>query len=181
MLTDALSFALSGWRLSIAFLLPAAILSEALHLSPVLTFSAAALALVPLASLLGDATEEVAAHVGTAAGGLLNATLSNITELVISLVALWYGHIQVVKPSITGSIIGNRGTGGLRWGSRPRKSPLQQRRRRCQYADVVCRCGGARHAGALSALCLPVARTRRTEHRAPQHLYRHGTPHRLWR
>jgi len=107
MLTDALSFALSGWRLSIAFLLPAAILSEALHLSPVLTFSAAALALVPLASLLGDATEEVAAHVGTAAGGLLNATLSNITELVISLVALWNGHIQVVKASITGSIIGN--------------------------------------------------------------------------
>jgi Ca2+:H+ antiporter len=107
MLTDALRFALFGWRLSIAFLFPAAILSEALHLSPVLTFSLAALALVPLASLLGDATEQVAAHVGSAAGGLLNATLGNSTELVIGFVALWNGHIQVVKASITGSIIGN--------------------------------------------------------------------------
>ena len=107
MLTDALRFALLGWRLSIAFLFPAAIILEALHLSPVLTFSVAALALVPLASLLGDATEQVAAHVGSTAGGLLNATLSNVTELVIGFVALWNGHIQVVKASITGSIIGN--------------------------------------------------------------------------
>jgi len=107
MLTDGFRFALFGWRLSIAFLLPAAICSQAFHLSPVLTFSAAALALVPLASLLGDATEQLAAHLGAAAGGLLNATLSNITELVIGLVALWNGHTQVVKASITGSIIGN--------------------------------------------------------------------------
>jgi Ca2+:H+ antiporter len=107
MLADALRFALSGWRLSVAFLLPAAIFSEVLHLSPLLAFSAAALALVPLASLLGDATEQLTAHVGTAAGGLLNATLGNIAELVIGFVALWSGHSQVVKASITGSIIGN--------------------------------------------------------------------------
>jgi Ca2+:H+ antiporter len=107
MLTDALRFALSGWRLSIVFLVPAVIFSEALHLSPVFTFSLAALALVPLASLIGDATEQLAAHTGAAVGGLLNATLSNITELVIGFVALWNGHILVVKASITGSIIGN--------------------------------------------------------------------------
>jgi Ca2+:H+ antiporter len=107
MLTDTLRLGFFGWRLSIALLFPAAIVSEALRLSPVLTFSLAALALVPLASLLGDATEQVAAHVGSAAGGLLNATLSNITELVIGFVALWDGHTQVVKASITGSIIGN--------------------------------------------------------------------------
>jgi len=104
---DALRFALFGWRLSIAFLLPAVIFSQALHLSPVLTFSAAALALIPLASLLGDATEQLAAHAGAAAGGLLNATLSNIAEVVIGFVALWNGHLQVVRASITGSIIGN--------------------------------------------------------------------------
>ena len=106
MLTDALRFALFGWRLSIVILLPAAILAEALHF-PLLTFGLAALALVPLASLLGDATEQVAAHSGIAAGGLLNATLSNITELIIGFLALWNGHTEVVKASITGSIIGN--------------------------------------------------------------------------
>ncbi|HME00341.1 MAG TPA: calcium/proton exchanger [Terriglobia bacterium] len=105
-LTQALHFALSGWRFSIVFLFPAAILLRALHFAPVLIFSAAALALVPLASLLGDATEQLAAHVGTAAGGLLNATLGNTTELVIGVVGLWGGHLEVVKASIAGSIVG---------------------------------------------------------------------------
>jgi len=105
-LTQALHFALSRWRLSIAFLVPAAILSRVLHLAPVLIFSAAALALVPLASLLGDATEQLAAHAGVAAGGLLNATMGNTTELVIGVVALWGGHVEVVKASIAGSIVG---------------------------------------------------------------------------
>jgi len=106
-LAQALHFALSGWRFSIVILLPAAILSRALHFAPVVIFSAAALALVPLASVLGEATEQLAAHVGAAAGGLLNATLGNTTELVIGVVALWGGHVQVVKASIAGSIIGN--------------------------------------------------------------------------
>ncbi len=105
-LTQALHFALSGWRFSIVFLFPVAILLRALHFAPVLIFSAAALTLVPLASLLGDATEQLAAHVGAAAGGLLNATLGNTTELVIGVVGLWGGHVQVVKASIAGSIVG---------------------------------------------------------------------------
>jgi len=105
-LTQALHFALSGWRFSMVFLLPVAVLSRTLHLAPVFVFSAAALALVPLASLLGDATEQLAAHVGAAAGGLLNATLGNTTELVIGVVALWGGQVEVVKASIAGSIVG---------------------------------------------------------------------------
>jgi Ca2+:H+ antiporter len=104
--TQALRFALSGWRTSIVILLPAAILSRALHFAPVLIFSCAALALVPLASLLGDATEQLAAHIGATAGGLLNATLGNTTELVIGVAALWGGHVEVVKASIAGSIVG---------------------------------------------------------------------------
>ena len=59
MLSAALRFSLFGWRLSIVFLLPAALLSQALRLSPLLTFGMAALALILLASLLGDATEQV--------------------------------------------------------------------------------------------------------------------------
>jgi Ca2+:H+ antiporter len=105
-LTQALHFALCGWRFSIALLLPTAILSRALHFAPVLIFTAAALALIPLASLLGDATEQLAAHAGAAAGGLLNATLGNTTELVVGVVALWGGHVEVVKASIAGSIVG---------------------------------------------------------------------------
>jgi Ca2+:H+ antiporter len=107
MLTDALRFAFFGWRLSIAFLLPAAVFSKALHLSPLLTFGAAALALVPLANLLGDVTEQVAGHAGIVAGGLLNATLGNLAEVVVGLVALWNGHTEVVKASLAGSIISN--------------------------------------------------------------------------
>jgi len=103
---EALRFAFSRWRVSIAVLFPAAILARALDLAPLLVFSAAALALIPLASLLGDATEQVAAHAGAAAGGLLNATLGNLTELVIGVVALWSGQVEVVKASIAGSIVG---------------------------------------------------------------------------
>lgn len=70
-------------------------------------FGFSALALVPLAKLIGDATEDVAAHVGPATGGLLNASFGNATELVVGIIALLHGLDEVVKASITGSIIGN--------------------------------------------------------------------------
>jgi Ca2+:H+ antiporter len=78
-----------------------------LNAPPTLTFACAALALVPLAALIGQATEDVASHVGPAAGGLLNATFGNATELVVAGIALTHGLDEVVKASITGSIIGN--------------------------------------------------------------------------
>lgn len=71
------------------------------------TFVLSALALVPLAALLGQATEEVAVHTGPRIGGLLNATLGNAAELIITVVALREGLITVVKASIADSIIGN--------------------------------------------------------------------------
>ncbi len=70
-------------------------------------FVVSALALVPLAAILGRATEEVAVYTGPKIGGLLNATLGNAAELIITIVALREGLITVVKASITGSIIGN--------------------------------------------------------------------------
>lgn len=70
-------------------------------------FVVSSLALVPLAAVLGRATEEVAVHTGPKIGGFLNATLGNAAELIITIVALRAGLTTVVKASITGSIIGN--------------------------------------------------------------------------
>jgi Ca2+:H+ antiporter len=70
-------------------------------------FAAAALAIVPLASIMGEATEHLAHRLGPGVGGLLNATFGNAAELIIALFALFRGLDAVVKASITGSIIGN--------------------------------------------------------------------------
>ena len=70
-------------------------------------FATAAIAIIPLAGWMGQATEEIAVVLGPSLGGLLNATFGNATELIIALIALNEGLITVVKSSITGSIIGN--------------------------------------------------------------------------
>ena len=75
--------------------------------SPILLFVLSVLAIVPLAALLSHATESVAAKTGDAVGGLLNATLGNLTELVIALAALRAGEYMLVKASIAGAIVTN--------------------------------------------------------------------------
>jgi len=70
-------------------------------------FITSAMAVVPLAGLIGRATEHLAEHVGAALGGLLNATFGNAAELIIAIIALREGYYELVKASITGSIIGN--------------------------------------------------------------------------
>jgi Ca2+:H+ antiporter len=80
------------------------------HLRPgshTLLFVLSVLAIVPLAALLSHATESVAAKTGDAVGGLLNATLGNLTELVIALAALRAGEYMLVKASIAGAIVTN--------------------------------------------------------------------------
>jgi Ca2+:H+ antiporter len=72
-----------------------------------LLFVLSVLAIVPLAGLLSHATEAVAARTGDAAGGLLNATLGNLTELVIALAALRAGEYMLVKASIAGAMVTN--------------------------------------------------------------------------
>ena len=72
-----------------------------------LLFVLSVLAIVPLAALLSHATEAVAARTGDAAGGLLNATLGNLTELVIAVTALRAGEYTLVKASIAGAIVTN--------------------------------------------------------------------------
>jgi Ca2+:H+ antiporter len=88
-------------------LVPGLLVLELMHVGPVWLFVVSALAIVPLAGVLGDATEEVAARMGPAGGGLLSGTLGNATELIIALIALRKGEVEVVKASITGSILGN--------------------------------------------------------------------------
>jgi Ca2+:H+ antiporter len=75
--------------------------------APLLVFVLACIAIIPLAGLLGVATEKLAARLGEGIGGFLNATLGNAAELIIALVALRAGMLDVVKASLTGSIIGN--------------------------------------------------------------------------
>jgi len=86
---------------------PLAIGADGLHASPVLVFGFAALGVIPLAGLIGEATEELATHTGPRVGGLLNATLGNAAELIITIFAIRAGLLELVKASITGSILGN--------------------------------------------------------------------------
>lgn len=86
---------------------PVSWLVEALAPETAWPFVFGALSLVPLAGLIGHATDELAGRAGPALGGLLNATFGNAAEIIIGLVALRAGHIELVQASITGSIIGN--------------------------------------------------------------------------
>jgi Ca2+:H+ antiporter len=77
------------------------------HNNEVWIFVCAGLGIVPLAGLMGEATENLAARMGQGAGALLNASFGNAAELILALIALHKGLISVVKASIVGSIIGN--------------------------------------------------------------------------
>src|SRR6187401_2499606 len=77
------------------------------HDAHTLLFVLSVLAIVPLAALLSHATESVAAKTGDAVGGLLNATLGNLTELIIALTALRAGQYVLVKASLAGAIVTN--------------------------------------------------------------------------
>lgn len=86
---------------------PLAAVAEWMHWGPVTVFVFACIAIIPLAGIMGEATEHLAARLGAGIGGLLNATFGNAAELIIALVALHRGLYDVVKASLTGSIIGN--------------------------------------------------------------------------
>jgi Ca2+:H+ antiporter len=75
--------------------------------SDVMLFVLAAIALVPLAWLIGEATEHAAQHTGPGIGGFLNATFGNAPELIIALFAVHDGLYEVVRGSLTGSVVGN--------------------------------------------------------------------------
>jgi len=87
--------------------IPISLAAHFLEWGSLAIFITSALAIIPLAAWMGSATEEIAVVLGPTLGGLLNATFGNATELIIALIALNAGLVDVVKASITGSIISN--------------------------------------------------------------------------
>jgi len=87
--------------------IPIAVVLSWTKQDPILVFATSALAIVPLAALMGDATEALAEFLGPTWGGLVNATLGNAPEIIISVFALREGLVHIVKASLTGSIVGN--------------------------------------------------------------------------
>ncbi len=96
-----------AWALVLALFVPASWVLELVLGPGVAVFAAAGVGIIPLAWFMGLATEELGKHAGPGVGGLLNATFGNATELIIAAFALIAGLTDVVKASLTGSIIGN--------------------------------------------------------------------------
>jgi Ca2+:H+ antiporter len=82
---------------------PVALITERLETAPLLVFIFSALAIIPLAAFIAEQTEKIAEVIGPTLGGLLNATFGNLTEMVVSVVALRAGLVEVVKSSILGT------------------------------------------------------------------------------
>jgi Ca2+:H+ antiporter len=129
---------------------PLSIAAETLHWGTMPVFVTSAIAILPLAIWLSTATEEVAVVTGPSVGGLLNAVFGNATELIISLVALKAGLIEIVKASITGTIISNlllamglsMFLGGLRYKEQ-------------EFKPIVARVNGSSMTLAVIAILLP--------------------------
>jgi Ca2+:H+ antiporter len=104
-------------------LIPIAVVLRLAGANPAAVFLVSAAAIIPLAGFMGRATEELARHAGPGIGGLLNVTFGNATELIIAFAAMQAGLMDVVKASLTGSVIGNlllvlglsMLAGGLKW------------------------------------------------------------------
>ncbi|UBF23638.1 calcium/proton exchanger [Kovacikia minuta CCNUW1] len=136
--------------LGLLVFIPISVAAEYLEWGSLVVFVTSAIAIVPLAIWLSTATEEVAIVAGPSIGGLLNAVFGNATELIIALVALKEGLIDIVKASITGTIISNlllvmglsMFLGGLRYKEQ-------------EFQPVVARVNGSTMTLAVVAILLP--------------------------
>ncbi len=130
--------------------IPISLAAEYLHWGSPIVFITSALAILPLAVWLSTATEEIAVVSGPSIGGLLNALFGNATELIIALVALKAGLVDIVKASITGTIISNlllvMGLSMLLGGLRYKEQSFQ---------PVVARVNGSTMTLAVIAVVLP--------------------------
>jgi Ca2+:H+ antiporter len=86
---------------------PIAVALEFVHADHIIIFVIAAIALIPLAKLIGDSTEHLSTHYGASLGSLLNVTFGNAAEIIIAIVAINAGLLDLVKASISGAILGN--------------------------------------------------------------------------
>jgi Ca2+:H+ antiporter len=136
--------------LGLLVFIPISIAAERLEWDALVVFITSAIAIIPLAIWLSTATEEVAVATGPSIGGLLNAVFGNATELIIALSALRAGLVDIVKASITGTIISNlllvmglsMFLGGLRYKEQ-------------EFQPIVARVSGSTMTLAVTAIVLP--------------------------
>ena len=126
--------------------IPVAVVLELVHASPVLVFGASAVAVIPCAALMGEATEAIAAKTGPGIGGLMNVTFGNAPELIIAFFALIEGLQEVVKGSILGNILLVMGAAMLVGGAKRDKQTFSPTAANAQSAMLFL---------ALAALILP--------------------------
>ena len=135
------------------------------HAAPVWIFAASCLAIVPLAGLMGEATEHLTHHTGPSVGGLLNASFGNAAELIIAFMALRAGETEIVKASLTGSIIGNRlmvlGFSMLLGGWRRKELTFNRLSAESASSTMVL---------AVVALVIPAVYAQVTQHKNPGHI-----------
>ena len=150
---------------SMALLAPVAAWLEWTHADPVPIFIVSCLAILPLAGLMGEATEQIAHRVGPGLGGLMNATFGNAAELIIGLIALRAGELEIVKASITGSILGNLlmvlGLAMLVGG---------WTRKELTFNRLAAETGGSMMLLSVVALVIPAIYASVTQHRSPAHI-----------
>jgi Ca2+:H+ antiporter len=135
------------------------------HGAPTAVFVTSCLALLPLAGLMGEATENITHHTGPGIGGLLNATFGNAAELIIAFVALRAGEHEIVKASITGSIIGNilvvLGLSMLLGGWKHKE---------LRFSRLAAESGSSAMLLAVAALVIPAVYASVTNHKDPGHI-----------
>jgi Ca2+:H+ antiporter len=158
---------INGKRVLYAFLVfvPASFWLGLSHASPTAVFVVSCLAILPLAGLMGEATEHLAHHTGPGMGGLLNATFGNAAELIIGFMALRAGETEIVKASLTGSIIGNMlmvlGLAMLLGGWKHKE---------LRFNRMAAETGSSMMLLAVVALVIPAIYATVTHHREPEHI-----------
>jgi len=151
-------------RLLLLFV-PVSIYLGLTHAAPTAVFLTACLAILPLAGLMGEATENLSHHTGPAIGGLLNATFGNAAELIIAFMALRAGEQEIVKASLTGSIIGNilmvLGLAMLLGGWKHKE---------LRFNRLAAESGSSMMVLAVVALVIPAIYAQITHHTHPEHI-----------
>jgi Ca2+:H+ antiporter len=150
---------------SMLVFIPVSLWLDFTHASPTAVFVTSCLAILPLAGLMGEATEHLAHRAGPGVGGLLNATFGNAAELIIGFMALRAGEIEIVKASLTGSIIGNMlmvlGLAMLFGGWRHKE---------LRFNRMAAETGSGMMLLAVVALVIPAIYAMVTHHREPEHI-----------
>jgi Ca2+:H+ antiporter len=135
------------------------------HASPTWVFLASCVAILPLAGLMGEATEHLTHHMGPGVGGLLNASFGNAAELIIAFMALRAGETEIVKASLTGSIIGNilmvLGLAMLLGGWKHKE---------LVFSKLAAESGSSIMVLAVVSLVIPAIYAQVTEHKHPEHI-----------